>query len=775
MHELDIVKDLAVVLFFAGMAAWACQRLGVSVVVGYLVAGILIGPFTPPAAFVNSVESVHRLANLGLVFVMFFVGLELSITRLRALGLPAVAVTLATAMLVLASARFTAGALGLGVSGGLFLGGILVVSSSAIIDKVFRELDVSREPYARLALGITVLEDIVAVVMLALLGSVAAASADQAVPLGRILGMMAAFVLLALVLALLVVPRLLRALRRSASPDVQVVVVAAVLLLAAWVASSAGYSVALGAFLLGSSLGGTQHKPHLEHSLAPLRDIFAAVFFVSMGMLFDVRLVVSEWPWVLALTAFAMATRGLAAFAGLTLVGQPLGHAAQVALALLPLGEFSFVIAQLGTSSGLMPPAFYPATVGAALITTLLSPPLIRRGPAVARWLSAHEPSLSRAWHTFLERAGEALRRRGGRKPLLKLIGGRVLQLGIEAAVVVGAVASSRLVLASLDAVAQGHPIHPWLPLLFWVGFGVVLLVPLLALWRGLGALGMLLGEAVTEGLGAGARLVPVVERAVQVAGSLALLLLCTTFLPGWALQPWVLLTILVAGFGLALLLRPLLVRWYAQAQTELRGNLATAPAAPSPLGEARTRSILGAPFGLKVHEHVLSDLSPAAGQTVGATELRRRSGSTIVGIDRQGITLTAPGAETRLFPNDRLLLVGTTEQIDQAERWLASEAPQKPEGAYQELLTGLVPVPAGAPFAGTTIRDLAVASRFGVQVLGRMRDGQSVNGGGELDVQPGDVLFVLGTASQNRAFAEWLARPEKPEPPGASPTASEP
>lgn len=764
MHGLELVQDLAVVLAFAGVAAWICQRLGVSVIVGYLLAGILIGPFTPPTAFVQNLENVHALANLGLIFVMFFVGLELSLPRLKALGLPAVAVTVSTALLVLAAARATAGALGLGVTGGLFLGGVLVVSSSAIIDKVFNELDISRERTAQLALGITVLEDIVAVVMLAILGSLAAASAEAAPPLGQILGAMGAFVVVVLVLALLVAPRLVGALRRTAGVDVQVVCVAGVLLVAAWVAARAGYSIALGAFLLGTALGGTRHKQGLEHAFSPVRDLFAAVFFVSMGMLFDVRLVATEWPWVLALTGFALATRGLAAFTGLVLVGQPLGGAAHVALSLLPLGEFSFVIAQLGVSSGLMPPAFYPATVGAALITTLLSPPLIRRGPAVARWLSTREPALLRAWRDFLENAQGALRRRRERKPLLKLVSGRALQLGLEAAVVVSAVASSRLLFDALARAAQGSAVQRWLPLLYWACFGAVLLVPLLALWRGLGALGMILAEAAAEGGGARARVAPLVERAVQVGGALTVLLLCAAFLPGWAARPWVLLGIVALGVVLALLLRPLLVRWYAQAQTELRGNLTLAPAGATLSREKaeRTRPIVGAPFGLRVHEHTLSDLSPAAGRTLEETALRRRSGCTLAGIERQGITLAAPGAEVRLFPNDRLLLVGSPDQIAAAEQWLSAEAPERRAGSYEELVTEHVRVPEGASYAGKTLRELAIASRFGVQVLAISRDGRGVDvAGGEVSLQAGDTLFVIGTDRQNKSFREWMAAAE--------------
>jgi CPA2 family monovalent cation:H+ antiporter-2 len=760
MPQLDLVQDLAIVLVFAGAAAWICQRLGVSVVVGYLLAGILVGPFTLPTPLVQDVENVEHLANLGLIFVMFFVGLELSLPRLKALGVPALAATAITALTVLIISRFVATGLGLGFAGGLFLGGTLVVSSSAIIDKVLTEIDARHEPAGRLAMGITVLEDLVAVVMLAILGSVTVASADEPPHILAILGSMAAFVLVVLVVALLAVPRILRVMGKTASIDVRMVLIAGILLAMAWVAAWAGYSIALGAFLLGSALGGTQHKAGLERAFSPVRDLFAAVFFVSMGMLFDVGIVVESWPWVLALTGFALLVRFFAASLALVVVGQPVGYGAQVGLSLLPLGEFSFVIAQLGVSSGLMPKSFYPATVGAALVTTLISPALIRRGPAVGQWLGDREPRLLRAWRTFLENAAASFRRRGERRPLLRLLGGQALRLAGEATVVVSAVALSRIVFDALDAAVAGHALQRWLPLVYWAAFGGLLLVPLLALWRGLGALGMMLGEVVGEGGGAAARwMSPLVARAAQVGGAIGVLLLCATFLPGRAAQPWMLLLFSVVAAALVLFLRGRLVRWFAQAQVELRENLAAVPAATlSPAATERTRPILKAPFGLVVREHTLGDLSPAAGRTVADTALRQRFGCTLAGVDRQGITIAAPGADLTLYPNDRLLLVGTAEQLDQAEEWLSSEEPRR-AGDYRELTTDQVQVPDGAPYAGQTLRELQVASRFGVQVLGIARQGQAVDvASGEATVQPGDWLFVLGTDPQNRAFREWMA-----------------
>ena len=239
--ENSLVPDLVAVLAVAGLASWLFQRIGVSRVLGYLAAGVVVGPFTRPV-LVGNIDNIHTLADIGLVFVMVFIGLELIIKRLRALGITPIVVTLLTALFLFNGTRMTGGLFGFDRVQSLFIAGTIMIASSVIVSRNFADLDVSREPFARTAMGMMLLEDAVAIAMLAILGSVASpvpgtsgAEPDVAPLIARLAG----FVLLAAIVALLFVPKLLEYLERFPR-EIMNVALGALILGIAFLASCAG-------------------------------------------------------------------------------------------------------------------------------------------------------------------------------------------------------------------------------------------------------------------------------------------------------------------------------------------------------------------------------------------------------------------------------------------------------------------------------------------------------------------------------------------------------
>ncbi len=793
--ESTFIPDLVAVLITAGIASWICQKLKISSILGYLTTGIIVGPFTQPT-LVSNIENIHTLASLGLVFVMFFIGLELSLKRLQALGIAPILVTLLTALFIFNGTRIFGSFLGYDGVQSLFVAATIMVSSSVIVNRVFHELDVTREPFARSAMGVTLLEDTVAVAMLAILGSFGlsgeAGSAGQAnvVPL---LGRLAGFVLLAVVLALLLVPKILNRLSRYPN-EVMTVVIGGLLIGIAYLASSAGYSLALGAFLLGSVVGGTPHKARFLQSFEGLHDIFAAVFFVSMGMLFDITLLPAALPMALGLALAAIVGRSLAALVAFLLAGKSLDFSTRASLSLVPLGEFSFVIAQLGVQSGRMPDTFFPACVAAVLITTLAAPAVTRLGCRLGPKLEKHSPAFLRSWQNFLSRIGGALSQGEGQerfrgKGLLK----KSIQLGVEVAIVLSALAFSgpisRGVLQLLNAFAE--PAEAWLlrtfdlnvpgnalfEAVFWVGFCLVLLIPCVAIWHSLGAIGRILGEGLTPNASDDVRtpqrfLRQAIEKAVQAGGLLLFALLCGLVVPERVPATGKTLMFLALIALVALLLRTPLARWQARVQEGIKAqvNAGTADTSSAPRANGRTSSaelsragaaLESAEWCLHVRELTLRASSSAAGLTISETELRPRFGCSIVAIERQGVAVSSPTASTRLFPDDQLLLVGTMEQLDQAEAWLseAGKPAAQSDLPFSELTTESVSAPADFSHAGKTLSELEIASRFRVMVLGIEHEGSLVqNPAGEHPICPGDRLLVLGFPKQNRAFQAWMS-----------------
>lgn len=768
MTAFEFIRDLGVVVLAAAIAGWLCQRMGLSVVVGYLAAGVLVGPHTPPFSFVTDVGRINTLAELGLVFLMFSIGLRLSVRRLRSLG-PAPLVAMAvSAGLVFYLSRLLGLALGLDAMQGLFFAGMLVSSSSAIVSKALIESGRLHERSGQMAAAVTVLEDVAAVTVLTLLSSYvqfgAGGSGDTGSRLGETLGALGAFVVLLGVVGLLLVPWLLRRLSRNSTEEIQTLTVVGLLFLLAVLAQGAGYSLALGAFLLGAIVADTPERLRIERVFSGLRDVFSAVFFVAIGMMIEVATFADIWLQVLIVAAFAVVVRTAACTAGLVVAGQPLRDSLSGGLSLTPLGEFAFITAGLGVAAGVLDSSFQPLAVGIALATALVAPILTNRADSIAGWMIAKQPrlfgQLVEEYQEWLER----VRQRGAGSVLWQLSRKRIAQLAVGVLFVSGVLVFAPRLEGWIEATAG-----EWLPFpaagraILWIGLGFVVVPALIALWRNVSAMSMLYAEVTTRGQPNAGVLRPVVENGLRAAAAMAMAVWLTALLPFSPEQPWILLGVLVAAaVGIALLWRRM-VYWHSEMEVRLQAALA-APAGAAPVAEAlRAQSTRG--WDWHVEESVVPEQAVVSGRSLGELALRGRFGCTVVGIERQGYCLTNPGPEERLYPLDRVLLLGPIEQLREA-RYVLQEATAGPaaEDGLADLMVSRVRVPADSPHLGRTLIQSAPGRITGAQVAGIQREGQRImNPGGNETLLAGDVLLVLGTPPQVERFKAWLSGAEPP------------
>lgn len=768
MTGILLIRDLAVVLVIAGAAAWLCRRLGLSAIVGYLVAGAIIGPHTPPFALVADLDRVQTLAQLGLVFLIFSIGLNLSLSRLKRLGLSVILATAIGAVVVLGGGRLFGWTLGWSVTASLFLAAMLMVSSSAIISKVLDELNLTHERPGQLALGITVLEDVVAILMLTLLTSLIQFGGEKPPPLLPTLGTLGAFVVFIALLSLLIMPNLLARVSRGASPEIRTLLVGGLLLSLAWLAVKVGYSLALGAFVFGAIVGSTRYKADIERSFEGLDQTFGAVFFVAVGMLVDFKVLLEAWPLVLGVTAVALLLRPLACTLGLLAVGNTSRDSIQAGLSLTPLGEFSFIIAALGVEGGVLPASVYPVAVGASLLTSLAAPVLTRRAESFSARIVQAEPLWVRKWVAFYHSWLARLRSRQTASVLWRLTNKRFLQVGLHMLFV-----SALLLFANpLYAQAKARLGEGWLwpttlPFLFWSGFGVVLLGPLIAIWRNISALAMILSEAATAGVRRQRRLRPLLEAAMRGVALVVLGMWLLALLPtGWSLLG-------AAGAVLLLLMIIAIVFWrrfvrlHSRLEIELLEQFrsATRPAGTSAWSAALPQQ--SADWQLDIDEVTLPSDSAHAGRTLGQLGVRNRFGCSVVGIDRQGFGIVNPSADTMLYPQDKLLLLGNAEQLANAARELGSVSPAETAATdFGELTMEAVVVPPGCSLAGRPLIELDLIRRVGVQIGGIRRGRQRrLSPTGEDHFEEGDELLVLGTHAQIKEFSGLLSPPTADSP----------
>ncbi len=747
MDGINLIQDLAIVLLGAGAAGALCKRFGLSVIVGYLLAGIILGPHTPPFSFILDVGRIETLSQIGLVFLMFAIGLGLSLTKLQKMGLSTLVATGLGAFFVLNLTQLLGTLLGWSPIQSLFIAGMFMCSSSAVIAKVFKDLNLVHERYAQKALAITVLEDVVAVVMLAVLGSQATAG------VGSLLAGMSAFVVLLVMTGLFFIPRLLRRVEAKADPELQTIVVAGILFLMALMAVKAGYSLALGAFLLGAIVAEMPQKGSVEKAFFGMRDMFSSVFFVSIGMMIDVRLMVDVWPLILGLLLFTLIVRPLATGFAMILVGTPPYEARRAGLALTPLGEFTFVIAQLGVSKAVLPPQWYPVAVGVSLLTVLLAPLVNRHAETVLRVVEKAEPLFMRrivgGYHDWLAQFANLQ----GSHAWWQLSKKRVLQILLEALLVTGLLSFSGALLEVFQKSPLAATLTPLtVKLTFFTLIGLLVLIPLFAIWRNISVLAMIFAELADSRTRIPG---PIVENSFKVLSSIVIAYWLFRIAPVASLSNWSWLTIVVVLAVVLVIFSRRLIYWHSKWQGSLKDVFADHQAVEMHRQRLWMQDSVG--WEINIQQFAIPEHAACAGRSIAELQIRSRFGCTVVEIERQGHAIVTPDPSTIIYPEDRLLLLGKPEQIDAMRAEFCRIKPDGKSADFDEARLERVSVPV-CSHVGSSFAELRIPFHTGVLVVGIDRAGDKIiNPAGEERLVEGDELLVLGSPEQIRGFEMWL------------------
>jgi len=683
-HSVDLLTDLALILCVAAVTTMVFQRLRQPVVLGYLLAGVVVGPHLPVPLFVNE-PLTHTMSELGVVLLMFSLGTDFSLRKLIRIAPTAGIVAVIQSSLLIWTGYLVGRAFGWTVYEALFAGAALAISSTTIIVKVFAEQKITGR-LAEIVFGVLIVEDLIAIVLLTVLTAVGSGVKLSAGALALSIGKLAGFLILLLVAGMLIVPRLMRAVVRLHSNETTVVAAVGLSFAFALLARWMGYSVALGAFLAGALVAESGAAKMIEHRIEPVRDVFAAVFFVSVGMLIDPLLVWQNLPAVLVLTAVVILGNLVGVSVGTFIAGFGVRTSVQAGLSLGQIGEFSFIIAGVGVSLGAVRPFLYPIAVAVSVLTALTTPWLIRGSGRFAAFVDRRLPhrlqtyaSLYGAWVKGLSATPEHRTAWARIRRLVLLLAGDVTLL----AAIVIAVSLSRLKILRL----AGDVVHlaPELARLLLIAATVALIIPfILGAVRIARALGAALAVEALPAPAGGAReldLAAAPRRALLVTLQIAILLVAGVpviaitqpFMPG---IPG--MAILLAG--VALLVIPL---W--RSATNLEGHvragaqvileaLAAQSAAATTAAPVQPPSALLPGLGNATTVAITAG-SPAVGRTLKQINLRGLTGATVIAIDREAADVIYPTGDEELRVGDALILTGTAEAVLAAEELIAAPA----------------------------------------------------------------------------------------------------
>jgi CPA2 family monovalent cation:H+ antiporter-2 len=672
MHEVSFLQDLAVVMIAAGIVTLLFQRLKQPVVLGYIVAGILIGP-NFSALFldedgirlVHDRETIESLAELGMVFLMFSLGLEFNLRKLGRVAATALVAAPLAIMLMVFLGYQVGQLMGWTPVSSLFLGAIISIASTSVIVKVLKEMKRDREPFAELIYGILIVEDLLGVVMIVLLTGIASTGdlglQSMLVSTGKLL----VFLVTVPVVGLLLIPRLLNFVARFESNERLLVAVLGLCFGTALVAAKLGFSVALGAFLVGAVMAESSQIHRIESLVEPVRDLFTAVFFVAIGLLVDPVLLWEHIVPIAGVSIVVIVGQVLGNTFGTIVAGHDLRTAVRVGTGLSQIGEFSFVIATLGLTLGVTDPSLYPIVIGVALVTTVFTPSLIRCADGVTDHIlcSAPKPLVGylALYKDWVERF------KGGQWNSLawKLSRKWILQMAINMFLVAGIILGAAY-LARLQPVwlTKWNLKSDTLRTALWGASLIFSLPMIIANLRKLQALGMLISEATVKHNRAGERtqsLRAVVANACLIAGTTGMIL-SVTLLSSALLPPLkIMLALVVVVAVLAWLQWRFLVRVYARAQIAIKETLESHEISQS--REVQQELLRTA----HLESVCLNKGSASLGQAIAVLGLREETGVSIVGIERDGERILNPGGGEVILEGDVVLLLGEKDQLEQA------------------------------------------------------------------------------------------------------------
>lgn len=497
MHTVQFIQDIAVIMLIAGVITVLFHRLKQPVVLGYILAGVIIGPHTPPFPLITEEATINMLADLGMIFLMFSLGLDFSLRKLRQVGMTALVASVSEIVLMIWIGYEIGRFFGWDSMDALFLGAMLAISSTTIIVKALDELKLRHHRFAHLILGILIVEDILAIAIIALLSSLALSGSMDVGQVAGTLTRLTVFMVVSVVIGLLLVPRLLAYVARYDSDEMLLVTVLGLCFGFCLLVIKLDYSVALGAFMIGAIIAEARELKRIERLIDPVRDMFSAIFFVAVGLLLDPRVLIEYATPIALITLAVVIGKVLTCSLGAFLAGNDGKTSLRVGMGLAQIGEFSFIIAALGISLQVTSDFLYPIAVAVAAFTTLLTPYLIRASDPLANRLGRSMPDWLHHSLALYSDWLQSIHPNGDRAVLAAM----VWRIMAHVAVNVTLIAAAFLVMAYF-----AEPLSDWLRtsavgeryqrMVLWAGALILSLPFLVAAYRKLRALSMLLAEA---------------------------------------------------------------------------------------------------------------------------------------------------------------------------------------------------------------------------------------------------------------------------------------
>jgi CPA2 family monovalent cation:H+ antiporter-2 len=737
IHLPALIIDLALILGTAAVVTLLFKKLKQPVVLGYIIAGFIIGPNTMLFPTVGDIASIRIWAEIGVIFLLFGLGLEFSFKKLIKVGGVALITALTEISLTMLLGYGVGQMLGWNTINSLFLGGILAIASTTIIFRAFEELGVKNQKFTGIVFGVLIIEDLAAVLLMVLLSTVAVSQTFSGGEMIMSVLKLAFFLVLWFVSGIFFLPTLLKKVRSLMNEETLLILSLALCFLMVVLAAYAGFSPALGAFIMGSILAETTKAEKIEHLTKSVKNLFGAIFFVSVGMLIDLDLLVQHIVPIIIATLVLLFGKPVFVILGALAAGQPLKIAVQSGMSLSQIGEFSFIIATLGLTLKVTSDFLYPIAVAVSVITAFTTPYMIRLSEPVHKWI---ERVLPKKWKKSLDAYSVGAQNISEISDWNKLLRFYILNVVVFSVIIITIILFSTQYLTLLFAEQEWNRI-----ILAFVT--LILLSPFL--WA--------LAFSRTQRQAYANVWVKTSQR-----GPLIILLLSRIFLAvfyiGFLFDRLFSPAIAFLGVVISIIILAIFARkiktFYGKIELRFLTNFHERETL------AENNPDILTPWDTHITTIELNAQSPYIGKTLFESQIREEFGVNIAVIERGDYVINVPNRHEHLYPYDTLYVIGTDEQLKKFELHLDSvPAESHILDTKRKVSLHHFTISTNSDIVGKTIRESRIRERSKGLVVGIERNGQRIiNPESDLSFEENDKVWLVGNEKRIMVLIKELA-----------------
>ena len=744
--ELRIVSDLALILISAGIFTIISRALKQPLVLGYILAGFLVGPKLGLFVRITDTASVEQWSEIGIIFMMFALGLEFSFKKLLKVGSSALIIA-GCKFFGLFIVGFGAGtAMGWTVMESVFLGGLLSMSSTAVVIKAYDDMGLKNKPFAPTVFGTLVIEDIIAILLMVVFSTVAVAGKFSGGEMVFNLVKLAFFLILWFLVGIYLIPLVLRRTKKWLNDEILLIVSIGLCFGMVAIANAVNLSSALGAFVMGSILAETLEGEHILKLTEGIKTLFSAVFFVSVGMMIDPAAIAQHWLPIFIITILVIAGHIVFAAGGALLAGKGLSTAVATGFSLSQLGEFGFILAGVGTGLGVMRDFTYPVIVAVSVITTFTTPYMIRLAGPFEAMLRRRLPG---EWTERLDAAKEAASGQGndGAARWKEYLKHYFVRIVLYSVVIIALLIASRGLLVPLTAKLLPRAGETWLGVINALVTVAVLIPFVYGVGSSRGKEVSLARELMQESDLNRWTIASLIFLRILLAVAILIIAVAVHI----DLRGWVVLLIFLLGVPAFMVTLSTFHRHNIHLNRMESRFLEHLDARESeerrkaPVTAAVRAKLSGEDIHLE--QTVIDADSSFIGRPLKEIPFRSATGVSIVKIERGSKSVTVPGGDEVLYPGDRILAVGNSDQLEAFRTMVAASISPSEQSAGGDFVVEKVTVGAESLLAGNTLKEADLASYGCMVICTRRGEGAIVsNPGASYRFLEGDTVWIAGS-----------------------------